>query len=402
MMKRKVVIIGVSYSSRLALVRSVGVLGCDITVVAWSSSNKTIKPIDGYSKYVNRIYFCPKETNAFISLLKEKCIDPNQKVILIPDCDFSVATVDLYRKELQPYFIIPYINDSQNSIIDWMDKQKQKALAQRVGLDVVNSTLIEIKDSKFQIPQNIHYPCFPKAVASVSGGKAGMFRCDNEADLRRALQDVIDRKTVNAKVMIEDFMEIEKEYALLGFSNGKDILIPCVLQLLVISQSHKGIAAQGNVLPNTEFEEVLNKFKLFIQQIGYVGLFDIDFYLCEGKFYFSELNLRFGGSGYAVTKMGVNLPAKYVNFLNEGNVDVLETEITKEAIYVNERMCFDDLCRGFMGFREYRKYIKTSDIRFLEDPEDPCPIRAFKKEYVLTIPKIIAKKTIKQLCDRKK
>jgi len=401
-MKKKVVIIGVSYSSRLALARSIGVLGCDITVVAWASSNKTTKSIDGYSKYVNRVYYCPKETDAFISLLKEKCIDPTQKVILIPDCDFSVATIDLYRKELQQYFIIPHINDSQNSIIDWMDKQKQKLLAQRVGLDVVNSTLIEIKDSKYQIPQNVHYPCFPKAVSSVSGGKAGMFRCDNEADLCRALQDVIDRKTVNTKVMIEDFMEIEKEYALLGFSNGKDVMIPCILQLLVISQSHKGIAAQGKVLPNNGFEEVLNKFKLFIQLIGYVGLFDIDFYLCEGKIYFSELNLRFGGSGYAVTKMGVNLPAKYVKFLSEGNVDGPETEITKEVIYVNERMCFDDLCRGFMGFREYGKYIKSADIRFIEDFEDPCPQRAFKKEFVLTIPKIISKKIIKQLCNRKK
>ena len=170
-MKQKVVIIGVSFSSRLALARSIGILGCDITIVAWASRHEK-KPIDGYSKYVSRILFCPKEEKAFIDLLKEKCVDSTQKVILVPDCDFSVTMIDLHQEELKPHFLMPNINSKQGAIVEWSDKMRQKELASRIGMNVTGSTIVEIKDSKYTIPDDIHYPCFPKALASVAGGKA--------------------------------------------------------------------------------------------------------------------------------------------------------------------------------------------------------------------------------------
>ena len=276
-MKQKVVIIGVSYSSRLALARSIGVLGCDITVVAWGSSDHEKKPIDGYSKYVSRVLFCPKEEKPFIDLLIAKCVDPAQKVVLVPDCDFSVTMVDLHQDELKPYFLMPHINHRQGAIVEWSEKLRQKQLAAKLGMNVAGATVIDIKDSKYTITDGISYPCFPKALASVAGGKAGMFRCDNKEDLNRALQDIITKKKVDAKVMIEDYMEIEKEYAVLGFSDGKNVSIPGVILFVVESKTQKGIALQGKIMPVSGFEVIIESFKKFILETGLVGLFDIDF-----------------------------------------------------------------------------------------------------------------------------
>ena len=182
-MKQKVVIIGVSYSSRLALARAIGILDCDITVIAWGIPGKTSKPIDAYSKFVNRWLICHKDENAFIDILKKQCSDLHQKVILIPDCDFSVAMIDSHQDELRPYFLMPNINEQQGAIVDWSDKMKQKHLASSIGLNVANSSVISIEDGHYSIPESISYPCFPKALASVAGGKAGMWRCNSKDDV---------------------------------------------------------------------------------------------------------------------------------------------------------------------------------------------------------------------------
>lgn len=392
-MKQKVVIIGVSFSSRLALARSIGILGCDITLIAWGTSDHEKKPIDGYSKYVSRVLFCPKEEKPFINLLKEKCVDSTQKVILVPDCDFSVTMIDLHQEELTPWFLMPHINHKQGAIVEWSEKLRQKKLAACLGLNVVGSTVIDIKDSKYTIPDSIHYPCFPKALASVAGGKAGMFRCDNKEDLSRALQDISTKKKVDTKVMVEDYMEIEKEYAVLGFSDGKNVSVPGVIQFVVGSKTQRGIALQGKIMPVDGFEELIELFKKFIIEIGLVGLFDIDFYQSQDKLYFSELNIRYGGSGYAVVKSGVNLPAMYVKFMMGTDVIGFDKKVEKESIYTNERMAFNDLSNNYISFRNYKDYVKSADILFIMDDDDGEPY----KEYNNILRKVAVKNIIKRV-----
>lgn len=378
-MKQKVVIIGVSYSSRLALARSIGGLDCEITIVAWSLLADNPLPIDGYSKYVSRVLFCPKEEKAFIQLLLDKCIDNNQKVILLPDCDFSVAVIDSHQNELRPFFLMPHINHTQNAIVEWSDKLRQKQLAFSLGLNVANSSTIDIVDGHFYIPDTINYPCFPKAMASVSGGKAGMFRCDSKNDLERALREIIKRKVMNTKVMVEDYMTIDNEYAVLGCSDGQSVSIPGVVQFIKGSQTQKGIALQGKVMPVAGFEKTIDLFKTFVQKIGFWGLFDIDFYESDGKFFFSELNLRYGGSGYSIVKMGVNLPELFINCCVGGSKLLFDRQVRKEAIFTNERICYNDLINGFITPSEYRHFVRTSDICFIKDSEDYRPFEAFRK-----------------------
>ena len=377
-MKQKVVIIGVSYSSRLDLARSIGVLGCDITIVAWSNG-KEKKPIDGFSKYVSRVLFCQKSEEPFVKLLKEKCADPEQKVILIPDCDFSVAVVDSHQDELRPCFHMPHIGNRQDAIVAWSDKLKQKQLAHSLGLNVVRSSIIDIVDGKYTIPESIVYPCFPKALASVAGGKAGMWRCDNEEDLDRSLQEIIRKKMPTLKVMVEDYKSIDKEYAVLGFSNSEIVSIPAVIQFIEGSRTQKGIALRGKVMPITGFEDTVEHFKLFIKKIGLFGLFDIDFYESDGRLYFSELNLRYGGSGYAVVKMGVNLPSMFVNSILGKNIVFEDNSISGVATYTNERMCYNDLINGYISPKEYDKYISSSDILFIKDKDDNKPYHEYLK-----------------------
>lgn len=394
-MAQKVVIIGHSYSSRLGIIRSVAQIGCEITVIVMTGVRREgrpsidKKPIDCYSKYVGRILYCNrKDQHALMALLTEKCQDLHHKVVLIPDGDDVVATIDNNKNILKEHFLFPHIAKEPSEMEYWMDKANQKRLAKEIGLNVADATMIEITDGHYNIPTNIKYPCFPKPLATMNGGKGGMRRCDNANDLAAALDHMIDTRGRNIKVLVEEYKKIETEYALVGFSDGEEVIVPGILQFLRISKAHKGIALQGKVMPvdstsspQVGFGELVEKFKQLVLAIGFVGVFDVDFYQSDGIFYFCELNLRYGGSGYAVTKMGVNLPAMMVKSFYGEDISDMKKSVDGEAVYVNERMCLDDWNSGRLPLREYLKYLRTADIQFVADNEDNRPEREYNRVF---------------------
>lgn len=403
-MQQKVVIIGHSYSSRLSIIRSVAQIGCEVSVIVltgYKRDGKTLntrKPIDCYSKYVSRVYYCHRrDTEGLISILLDKCTDEHQKVILFPDSDDSVVTIDNYRDRLARNFSFPHICNGSGSIEFWMDKIHQKEAARQVGLNVAEGVVIDIQDGKYIIPDSVQYPCYTKPLATMNGGKGGMHRCNNTQELTEALYEYISTRTRNGKVLVEQYKEIDTEYALLGFSDGKEVVIPGIMKLLIISKKNKGIALQGEVMPIGGLENVIDKFKQLILKIGFVGVFDIDFYESGGKVYFCEVNLRFGGSGYAVTKMGVNLPVMFVKYCQGKSWKEDGMDIHKSAVYVNERMLMDDWNSGSITTKEYRRILESSDIRFLYDEDDLKPEVVYHRKFrlrrlIIQLKRIIGKR----------
>lgn len=379
-MKAKVVIAGHSFTSRLSIIRSVAAVSSEITVIDMRGENVK-KDFDCYSKYVTRVFFCNRRNSkGLVDLLLSKCKDDQQKVILIPDSDFTAAVIDANHDVLEKYFVFPHIvNTRSNSVEYWMDKMNQKGLALEVGLNVAKAVIAKKENGTFSIPSNVSYPCFFKPLMTMTGGKAGMRKCVKDSDVQQSFDFINDHKSSCNEVLLEEYKEIETEYALLGFSDGKTVIIPAILELLVISKVIKGIALQGKIMPTTGFEDLIEKFKLFVLKMGFIGIFDIDFFKCNGKFYFCEMNLRFGGSGYAVTKMGVNLPEMMVRYFMGEKQTINDYSITGTSLYVNERMNFGDYENGAITYDQYKDFMTTSNICFIDDAEDPDPAKQFKK-----------------------
>ena len=317
----------------------------------------------------------------FVDILMSKCVDPNQKTFIFPDNDFSAAAIDNHRNVLKEHFYCPHINERQGAVEEWMDKVKQKKLAQEVGLNVANYMVIEVKDKSFQIPQGINYPCFAKPLLSIVGGKSGLRKCDSELELRKHIESIMPKRD-GISFLVEEFIQIEKEYATLGFSDGTNVIIPGMMELLHIGHgNHYGVAVQGKAFPTLGNEDIIDKFKTLVKEIGFVGVFDIDFFESKGKMYFCELNLRFGGSGFVFTKLGVNLPVMMMKYFLGENIDDLNKTIQGSANYFNERMALDDWYCGYISHEEYLNWRDTSDIKFVADDEDDQPQKEFEKEY---------------------
>lgn len=399
-MSQKVVIVGHGSTSRLGIVRSLSEIDCEITLVVMSflgskdNPDKTT-PFDCYSRYVSHVYYnYYKDGEGLIRLLIDKCADPEQKVVLLPDSDFSAAVIDNHREMLKDSFVFPHVINEPHSVQYWMNKSNQKKLAEELGLHYSKGTTIEVKDGTYSWPVLVSYPCFTKALVTISGGKQYFRKCDSETDLRKLLAYVASRE--DASILAEEYINIETEYALLGFSDGKEVIIPGIIKFITNSKSHFGIAMKGEILPVTGFEDLLEQFKRFVLRVGFVGVFDIDFFWGDGKWWFGELNLRFGGSGYAITKMCVNLPVMLVKHLTGLSYSDMPKQINGAATYVNERMCVDDWYRGTITTKEYWDVLRSADISFVRDDKDPKPQKAFEKMFR----KMQLKKTIKTILGR--
>lgn len=394
-MKQRVIIIGYGFSSRLGIIRSLGELGYEIYVIAVEGNKK---PIDCYSKYVKKFFLSyGNKSDEILRILLEECTDKRHKPIVIPINDFSASVVDLNLETLSRFFLIPNINNQQGSVVDWMNKEKQKTAARHLGLRVAKSVNVEIRNHSFKIPTEVNYPCFTKTHAYVPGYKHTLHKCNNEEELYEILNRLSEQYEA-LTLMVEDYKDIEKEFAVVGVSNGDDVIIPGVIEILSMAEGGvKGVACHGIIKPVQGFEDLIELFSKLIKEIGFTGMFDIDFYLSGGEYYFCEINLRIGGSGYAVMKMGVNLPLLFVSMITGNSVENLQKKVTGISAFVNERISSDNWYNCHMSTKSFLKMQKSSQISFVRDKNDPMPYRLFKRQLATLYLKRCIKKWLRRI-----
>jgi len=373
-MKQKVIVIGRNYSSRLGMIRAVGMAGYDVIVIKTNGLPDS-KDIDAYSKYVKEYHYA-KEPNRdeLISVLLTLKSDKN-KTIIIPVDDYAASTIDDNIDLLKDSFLFPNINMEQGAINRLMDKNLQKELARQAGLNVAKGWVLNIMNHTYTLPSDIIYPVFPKPQISFKGNKRCMRKCNDETELRKVLNDVASQR--DCPMLLEQYIEIDKEYALLGVSNGDDVIIPAKIHMLESGKGpHHGVTLQGQIFPINTDEDYLDYLKHFIQSLHFSGLFDIDLYESDGVMYFNELNLRFGASGYAVTATGINLPQFFLESL-KGGCRNLNNMRVKECLFVNEKVACDDYNNGYISISDYKEMISQSNICFIKSIEDNGPYEEF-------------------------
>lgn len=375
-MQYMVVVIGRNYTSRLGMIRAVGRAGYDVIVIKTNGTPNS-KDIDAYSKYV-KAYLYAKEPDreelikVILSLKSKK-----EKKILVPVDDYAASTIDDNIDLLKTDFLFPNILMKQGAINRLMDKKIQKELAQKKGLNVAEGWCVDIKNCTYSLPTDIVYPVFPKPQISFKGNKRCMKKCNNETELRRLLDDVARQR--NCPMLLEQYIRIDKEYAILGVSNGYDVVMPATIQMLESGKgAHRGVTLQGKIINSNAHLDFINKLKEFIRDSHFIGLFDIDFYESNGTLYFNELNLRFGASGYAITSSGINLPLLFIDYIQGGKwADNDKRPNDSEFIFVNEKVAYDDYYNGYLSKKEYNKLISQADIRFIKSTDDSKPYEVF-------------------------
>lgn len=390
----KIIVLGRNYTSLLGMVRAVSTISNDITVIrSISKSNNTMKSkikkllmgkgVSESSKYIKKYDYTiePNKEMLIEKIIKEN--DQKKQIIILPTDDFTASTIDLYQKKFPKNYLFPNINHNPGKIVELMDKSIQKKLTDKCGLTTSNSWIINYEKGKITIPNNIKYPVFIKPLISFTGTKEIMKKCDNESDIKNILNKL--SKNIICPILAEEYINIEKEYAILGCSYNGTVIMPAIIEMLESGEgAHKGVTLKGKV---TEFDRKNTLYKnleKFIIETKLNGLFDIDLYESNGKYYFNELNLRFGASGYAITKSGVNLPKLFVQkLLNINSNDKINVKI-ENKIFINEKVNLEKYKDGFIKNKEYKENINSANICFIKCLDDKKPYKTFKKQEIIT------------------
>lgn len=392
--KNIAVVMGRNYTSRLGMIRAAGEAGCDVVVVRTMKRSKKIRnlrELDSKSKYVKKYLIAYEpEPQYLIDLLNNEFSSVTAPIILLPTDDYTASTIDLYQEQLNDNFLFPNVNHESGAVVHLMDKDIQKGLARASGLNVAEGWVAEIQNGAYTIPDGIRYPVFTKPKVSFSGNKNCMKRCNNQHELEVVLKGVASQR--DCPILIEQYIEIEKEYGVLGYCDTQRVVIPCLVDKVEIgSGKHKGVTMIGEVHPMEELGELAERLKRFLSNTGFVGLIDIDLYESNGVIYFSELNLRLGAFGYAAMCAGINMPQMLIETLLGHDFPNVKIKMDHTVRCISEKVCLEDYTDGFVERKIYKKRLKMAEYSFIKSNRDPAPYRYF----VLEEGKMLIKRLLK-------
>ena len=387
----RVIVAGRNYCSNLCMARSLGEAGYEVEVMRVFQVKpkildimKRVRP-EAYSKYVKAYHVCVSNRNS--ERIVKKLIrlgDPNRKMLLIPADDLVAQIADENMRRLSEYYLMPNVAEKAGKIGRLMSKNKQKKLAAKFGLPVLNSCIIKTKKGKVKIPKTVTYPCFVKPNVSKNSSKSKMKRCKSSHQLKKTLKEYSRHHDV--EVLVEDFVKIKKEYAILGLSTKEGVISPGFF--VTEKGGHKerrGVAMTGRLLPCQQQQQLIDDITRFVGTLKYEGLFDVDLIETQdGEMYFVELNLRYGASGYLVTACGANLPGMFADYMLQGkpmdqNCSVKETDKT----FISEKVMIDEYQGGFLSKQAMHKCMDEVDCHFIKNEADPAPYKHFKKFYAV-------------------
>ena len=405
----RVLVAGRNWCSNLCMAKSLGEGGFEAEVLRIvqrkpkdSNLLKWLKP-EKYSKYVKAFYFLNSRRNSrrIVNRLKaiadpdwkehenseiitdNVAIPPEKRMLIIPADDLVAHTIDIYYDELSDYYKMPSIDGKGGGIAELMNKDVQKKLAREAGLPVLNSCVISSAEKEIIIPDSVHYPCFIKPNVSRNSSKSAMMRCDS----RDELLEVLTERKLSGKqfeLLVEDFVEIKRELSYLGLSTVDGVVCPGYFEAVVEGEgSHRGVALLGRLLPVEEAEPLMSEVVKFIESLKFNGLFDVDLIEArDGTIYFVELNMRYGASGYALTKGGANLPAMFADYMFNGTPIDKDCRINNAGqTFTSEKVLIDEYREGIIDLDLVDKMMDEADIHFIMSDDDPKPYTHMNKLY---------------------
>lgn len=383
------VVVGRNYCNILTTARALGEAGYEVEAIKVFKSKpnklkflRTMKP-DAKSKYIKsyqEIIANNGEKSVSEFLCKIGCEDA--KKILIPVDDYVCSAIDKDLDNIKRYYFAPSIGDKSNAIVELMDKQRQKDIAQKYDIPMLKSWLIKSDSGKYEIPSDIKYPCFIKPNVSMMSTKNTMAKCDSPDELKKRLDALIAKG--DFEMLVEEFAEIKDEYSILGASANGSVISPGVIR--VIEGGHherKGVAIIGETTPQKRFGDIIEKCNSFIKSLDYTGMFDIDLIeTTNGDIYFVELNFRAGASTYAMNKCGVNIYKIYSDSITSSTPIKQVEPISQAKTFVSEKVLMEEYARGDISIKRLKGYMDMADVYFVKDDDDKAPYKYFKSFYI--------------------
>lgn len=324
------------------------------------------------SKYVSkgRIFETPDEVLNY--LVNDYPLYGN-KPILFTVPDLPAFLVDQNYNRLSQKFLLMSAG-RQGAIGEWMDKRKMANIAKKHGFTIPWTIELSKNDT---IPESIEYPVFTKSIRSVDGGKCDESICWNRDELEA-------KKTTiqSERFLVMKYIKKKQEIDYFGLSVKGKAYINFHDEISRFPNSGYGYYC---VYKKCDHTEICQRCISMIEEIGYNGLFDVEFLKGEdGVLYFMEMNYRVDGAIYKLTP-GINLPAEWCRLVNYDKKDLPEVLPIKKEHFTGMTELQDfktSVLSGEMNFFKWFWEFCTADTHMLLNLKDPKPVFVWAFDFI--------------------
>lgn len=363
--KKKVYILGGNHSNTYGLICSFRIAGIfpHVIVLSETGSSWIIK-----SLFVKKYWVVKTKEEILRILAEEGRLNINKSVILATSDSLAVFLDENYQNLDDAYILsgCKYRGEMHR----WVNKISQYKLASKYQIPYAQTWIIENK----LIPQDITYPCLTKPVDSIIGGKNDQVLCNTEYDLKEYLY-----KHSFEEIIVQRYINKKCEVQLLGCSldSGSLIIIP--------GMTYKPLTSKAGSAYYLEYNDILDDFpylnncRKILSELGYTGLFSIEFLVDEqSKYYFLEINLRNDGNGLITTLAGSNLSYLYYMHVLGYEINYEDFKVVKKySMMRGDSFLIYLLKNKGKGFLLFVKLLLKTNSFFVFNIKDPLPFLFF-------------------------
>ena len=372
----QVIVFGNDHTNSLGVIQSLGLAGYKSIGLLFGDKTGYVKA----SKYTERIISGSNPQICIDELLKQS-FETDSKIPIIACCDDAALTLDKNSDRLKNHFVFEY---ASNYTFDFLfQKENQVKIATEVGFYVPKSWNLHGVE---QIPDDVIFPCIIKPLVSCQGD---IHICYTKEELEKKLGKLKYTK----QVLLQQYIDKDYEISILGcrLSDGS-CLLPVVEKKLSLYPKNVGLSCFAEMQKLTD-KGIIDCITNLVNVIGYVGLFSVEMMHCkiDGRFYFTEINLRNDGAESFVTKYGANLPLNHLE-------DLMGLPLTKQieekpGCYIHDMHHLRSLLCGDISIFTWIKEIRKSKGFLMYYKEDKKP---FFRQYIYMLKKMLKrKKTLK-------
>ncbi len=251
-------------------------------------------------------YIVPKiHEESYLDIILDICEKENVAAVLSlidPELSLLAKNKDKFLK----LGTTPIVSDYE--VVELcFDKYKMFTYLKKNGFNTVNSYLGLKEFYDDQKKGIIDFPVFTKPVRG--SASININKVNNKNDL-----EVLFKEYDN--LMIQEFMD--------GFEYGADVYIDMISKEVVSIYAKEKIlmrAGETDKSRSIKDEKLFNLVKNFVEQLGLVGIVDVDLFKKGNEYYISEVNPRFGGGYPHGHECGVNIPKMIIENIKDNKVN---------------------------------------------------------------------------------
>lgn len=339
----KAIVIGHDAVNALGLVQSLGREGINVTAILECKKSGLIR----HSNYAKEVITVSDFEEA-VDILLTRFVG-EEKVPVFPAGDGVALTLANNYERLKEYFLMEHLKGAY-TMEQLMCKDLQIELAKKHNFNVPYSMHVS---KPFFVPKDMEYPCIVKPLVSCMGDKRDIFIAQNPDELKDILEN---RISFSESVIIQQFIDKDYEYDMMGcaYKDG-EVYIPLSDRMIKFNHLLQDTSTVSYIEPlDTEIAVEVEKIKTLLNEIGYVGLFSVEFMhnKKDGLIYFTEVNFRNDGENAFIVHEGVNLPFLHFQDLIEQPKKIY-IPTTKSKKYIWEGIHFSGLMKGSIGIWEW-------------------------------------------------